>query len=70
MSFKCLTCGFKGKKAKQGACPACGSFNIKQKRVMKLEPEENKKKLTIKSIAMTALWLYFGYMLFQRFIVG
>jgi len=67
MSFQCLDCGHKGKQAAKGACPACGSFNLKTIGARKLEPEKTKKSLTLKSIAMTALWVYFGYLIFQKF---
>lgn len=66
MSFQCLDCGLKGKQAEKGACPACGSFNLKNPGSQKLTPEKNKKSLKLKSVAMTALWIYFGYLIFQK----
>jgi len=68
MSFQCLTCGHKGKQTSQGACPACGSFKLKRKSRLKLEPEKSKKNLGLKSLAMTLLWLYLGYLTFQNLL--
>lgn len=66
MSFRCLSCGHKGKKALQGACPACGSFNLKRADTQKLEPEKPQASQKLKSLAMTVLWLCLGYLIFQK----
>ena len=66
MSLQCSTCGYKGKKSTDGACPACGSFDFKRKSRLKLEPEKNKESLGIKSIAMMLLWGYWVYLIIQK----
>ncbi len=63
----CRDCNFKGKKAVAGACPACGSRNISSIKE-KLDKVEPKKSHPLKTIAMTLLWGFFIYKIYEQFV--
>jgi predicted ATP-dependent serine protease len=56
MDYFCKDCSYRGKKSGQdGACPACGSFNIsRQKAEQKTVRKNNKLRLVI----LVGLWVY------------
>jgi predicted ATP-dependent serine protease len=56
MDYFCKDCSYRGKKSGQdGACPACGSFNISQQKLgQKTAPKNNRLRLTI----LIGLWVY------------
>ncbi|MCK9505145.1 MAG: hypothetical protein M0Q95_13315 [Porticoccaceae bacterium] len=57
MSYQCLVCSYKGRHFPGGACPGCGSFNVR-----KLDnPEQPSKPVARKPYRLmlaVALWFY------------
>jgi len=56
MDYFCKDCSYRGKKSgEDGACPACGSFNISRQQVgQESAPKNNRLRLAL----LTGLWVY------------
>lgn len=67
MALQCQDCGFKGKKAIEGGCPACGSARFRVAKRQKREKPE-KEFQPIRTLFMIALWALLFYKLYEHFI--
>ncbi len=55
MNYTCKDCSYRGKSSGQdGACLACGSFNIARTRSQEEKPRPGKLRLAL----LVALWVY------------
>ena len=61
MSFICQECGYKGKQANTGACPACGSHHIRTQASGTLLKEKVDKYRHVKLGVLVVAWSAFGY---------
>jgi predicted ATP-dependent serine protease len=55
MAYRCLSCSHKGARFPAGACPGCGSFNIRKVADKKPEPVARKPYRLVLALV---LWLY------------
>ncbi len=62
--YQCKDCSFKGKRFKQGLCPACGSANIQSDKA----EQEDKARGPLGLIICYGLWLYLAYAVWQRYL--
>ncbi len=60
MVYRCLDCGFKGKRFVSGACPACGSMRVD---TGKTQEVSNKRK-PIQLVLLLMLWAYLFYSIY------
>ncbi|WP_339669193.1 hypothetical protein [Dasania marina] len=64
MDYHCLDCSYQGKKFISGACPACGSNNIRRAQQDISTPVAKPKPYRL--IAAVALWLLFLVELYKK----
>ena len=59
--YQCQDCTYKGKQFIAGACPGCGSKNIRK--IVKQRPDEDKPaaRRSYRMILAWALWAYLFY---------
>lgn len=57
MGYQCVDCSYKGKKFVGGACPACGSNNVR--RETSDAKQEKPKVKPYRLVFAVALWLFF-----------
>ncbi|VUD47996.1 hypothetical protein TDB9533_01141 [Thalassocella blandensis] len=62
MALQCDDCGYKGKKAVEGGCPACGSRSF---RAPRRKREKVKEPQPIRTAFMILLWGVLLYKLYQ-----
>ena len=56
MDYFCKDCSYRGKKSGQdGACPACGSFNISRQGAEQQTVRKNNK---LRLVILVGLWVY------------
>ena len=56
MDYFCKDCSYRGKKSGQdGACPACGSFNISRQQAEQQTVRKNNK---LRLVILVGLWVY------------
>ncbi|MCR8922450.1 hypothetical protein NO559_06680 [Dasania sp. GY-MA-18] len=65
MLYQCADCSYKGKTFNSGACPACGSNNIKRSQPDAPQAEAAKPK-PYRLIAALVLWLIFMLELYKK----
>ncbi len=64
MAYRCLDCSHKGKTFDQGACPACGSFNVSKLKAGAQKQTEARKPYRL--ALLVALWVYLGVALARK----
>ncbi|MCB1845880.1 MAG: hypothetical protein KDI04_00465 [Halieaceae bacterium] len=56
MDYFCKDCSYRGKKSgRDGACPACGSFNISRQGAEQQTVRKNNK---LRLVILVGLWVY------------
>ena len=63
MAYTCIDCSYKGNKFVNGACPACGSANVRGEI---LGAGEEKEKKPYRLIVAIVLWLVFVVELYRK----
>ena len=66
MTFQCKACSFKGKQFAGGACPACGSFNI---RTLAKPPREPTVKMRspFRLAFLAAIWILWIVLVYRQY---
>lgn len=64
MAYQCLDCSHRGKRFPQGACPACGSHNVRSDQSR--EKTLSKPRPPYVLMFLIAVWLF---VLYQQYIV-
>ena len=64
MAYQCVDCSYKGKKFPQGACPSCGSNNIRGLKIKKDLPDKVAKPYRL--VFAAALWCYLGFEIYKK----
>ena len=68
MAYRCKDCSYSRNGIfPNGACPACGSFNIAGKEPLEKQAAQKNSKLRL--LALAGLWGYLLFLLYQKFFV-
>ena len=66
MAYRCKDCSYSRNGVfPNGACPACGSFNITGKNP--IDGKQEKQGSQLRLVALAALWAYLLFLLYQKF---
>ena len=66
MDYTCKDCSYRGAKSGQdGACPACGSYNLVRG---SLEPEQTTRPRKWRLVVLALLWTYLLAMIIWKLI--
>lgn len=64
-SYQCIDCSYSGQTFKAGACPACGSHNIRRTGAVD-DSAKKPKKSRLRLVFAVGLWLVLAVLVYQK----